>query len=435
MSKMEAETELANASPASPEAAVVRPAVSIFAGIAGAVSTEQLQAQAQALAIDSRELGGIHFTLAYPSPEASLSPFNDDVDLLACPLHAAEGSFSPWAELASTQMALLRQASEAGAQAAVLLYPDLAALAPGSLQRLLKPVLAQEADLVLASYAIDPFEGLLNAAILSPLTRALYGRRARFPLAPDFAVSARLTARLAMQTHRGSGASVPPLLWPTTVAAAMDAPVLEVPVPFTHATPSGDMELSAVITQLVGSAFAGMETHAPLWQRVRFASHAAARPMPPSAALASSAAGAIALSGGAITKEAVPIDPAPMVNSFLLGSRSLQDVWGLVLPPVTLLDLKRLAQLSPDRFRMPDELWVRIVYDFALSFRLRTINRNHLLGALTPLYLGWVASYVNEAASEPGFSAEACAERLARAFEEGKPYLVRRWRWPDRFNP
>jgi hypothetical protein len=26
-------------------------------------------------------------------------------------------------------------------------------------------------------------------------------------------------------------------------------------------------------------------------------------------------------------------------------------------------------------------------------------------------------------------------EQLERAFEQNKPYLVQRWRWPDRFNP
>lgn len=163
-----------------------------------------------------------------------------------------------------------------------------------------------------------------------------------------------------------------------------------------------------------------METHAPLWQRVRSAP-AVPLPHPVDTARA-----------GASPHD---IDTAPMVKSFLLGSRSLQDVWGLLLPPVTLLDLKRLALLPAERFRMPDELWVRIVYDFALGYRLRTLNRTHLLGALTPLYLGWVASFINEARTEPGFDPEIRSEKLARSFEDGKPYLVRRWRWPDRFNP
>jgi hypothetical protein len=32
-------------------------------------------------------------------------------------------------------------------------------------------------------------------------------------------------------------------------------------------------------------------------------------------------------------------------------------------------------------------------------------------------------------------AAEERIETLARAFESDKPYLVSRWRWPDRFNP
>ena len=64
-----------------------------------------------------------------------------------------------------------------------------------------------------------------------------------------------------------------------------------------------------------------------------------------------------------------------MLETFQLGFRNLQEVWSLVLPPVTLLELKRLARVSVDRFHMPDELWVRIIYDFALAHRLRTLSR------------------------------------------------------------
>ena len=90
------------------------------------------------------------------------------------------------------------------------------------------------------------------------------------------------------------------------------------------------------------------------------------------------------------------VDVRPLIESFNLGWRNLQEVWGLVLPPVTLLELKRLSRLPMEQFRMPDPVWAKIVYDFALAHRLRSIGRSHLLGALTPLYLGWVASYVGE---------------------------------------
>jgi hypothetical protein len=93
--------------------------------------------------------------------------------------------------------------------------------------------------------------------------------------------------------------------------------------------------------------------------------------------------------------------------------------------------------MPPATFHMPDTLWARIVYDFILGYRLRTINRGHLMGALTPLYLAWVASHLRLAAGTgPDMLApEAHIQALAAAFETDKPYLVSRWRWPDRFNP
>jgi hypothetical protein len=128
-----------------------------------------------------------------------------------------------------------------------------------------------------------------------------------------------------------------------------------------------------------------------------------------------------------------PADIAPMLDAFRLAYTNLQEIWSLVLPPNSLLGLKRLAVVEAPAFRMPDNLWARIVYDFLLAYRLRTINRGHLLGALVPLYLAWVASHLNTAAS--GTSPERHVEAVAAAFEADKPYLVSRWRWPDRFNP
>ena len=85
-------------------------------------------------------------------------------------------------------------------------------------------------------------------------------------------------------------------------------------------------------------------------------------------------------------------------------------------------------------FRMPENLWARIIFDFVVAYRLRSINRGHLLGALIPLYLAWVASHMNTL-SASGADPERHVEAVATAFDADKPYLVSRWRWPDRFNP
>ncbi len=398
----------------------IQRSTTFFIGVSGSVQADEIQSRIQTL-VASGFLGGLRLTLAFPGPDSTRSLIDDQLEIMTYPLPTAEGTNSPWAHASAAQGALLALAGQAQAQVIVVIHPDLAALTPEAFSRLAGPVQAREADLTIAEYTRGPFDGLLNSSILAPLTRALYGRRVRFPLAPDFAVSPRLAVRLAMVAAGRTQGGITPILWPTTVAAGMDAVVIEVPLGIDHPSPAADIDLSTAIAQIVGSTFAEMETHAPLWQRVRSAPHTAP-----------------ARSGvmqGSVASEAAKIDIAPMIKSFNLGARSLQDVWGLVLPPVTLLDLKRLTLLAPEKFRMPDELWVRILYDFAMGYRLRTINRTHLLGALTPLYLGWVASYINEAAADPGFDAEVRTERLARAFEEGKPYLVRRWRWPDRFNP
>jgi len=122
-----------------------------------------------------------------------------------------------------------------------------------------------------------------------------------------------------------------------------------------------------------------------------------------------------------------------MLDAFRLAYTNLHEIWSLVLPPNSLLGLKKLSAMQPENFRMPDNLWARIVYDFVLAYRLRTINRGHLLGALTPLYLAWVASHLTLIST--GTAPEKHIQDLAAAFEADKPYLVSRWRWPDRFNP
>lgn len=121
-----------------------------------------------------------------------------------------------------------------------------------------------------------------------------------------------------------------------------------------------------------------------------------------------------------------------MVEAFRLANANLHEIWSLVLPPHSLLQLKRLGALDAAAFRMPENLWARIVFDFLIAYRLRTINRGHLMGALIPLYLAWAAGHINVTAS--GTASERHIESVAAAFEADKPYLVARWRWPDRFN-
>jgi hypothetical protein len=128
----------------------------------------------------------------------------------------------------------------------------------------------------------------------------------------------------------------------------------------------------------------------------------------------------------------VSVDPEKLIESYRLGYRELRDIWTWVLPPRTILELRRLMNGAPASFRLDDKLWATIVYDFALGYRLRVIAREHLLRSLVPLYLAWLASFIGEIRDRGDEEVEQRLERLCAAFEEQKPYLISKWRWPER---
>jgi hypothetical protein len=133
--------------------------------------------------------------------------------------------------------------------------------------------------------------------------------------------------------------------------------------------------------------------------------------------------------------EPAVVDARRALDSFRLGQKNLSEVWGLVLPPASLLGLRKLAQLPDAELRFPDELWARTVYDFALAHRTRIMHRDHLLSAFTPLFMGWLGSYVTEMQDADPSRIEQRLEQLCLRYEAEKPYFISRWRWPDRFNP
>jgi hypothetical protein len=166
----------------------------------------------------------------------------------------------------------------------------------------------------------------------------------------------------------------------------------------------------------VGSLFADLEGRAARWQRTR---------------------GSVAVPCfGALSGVAAPlassVDIDRLIESYRLGYRELRDIWTWVLPPRTIVDLRKLVDGSRAQFRLDDELWARVVYDFALGYRLRVLPRDHLLRSLVPLYSGWLASFILQIRDLGTEAADERVEGLAAAFEAQKPYLISRWRWPER---
>jgi glucosylglycerate synthase len=336
------------------------------------------------------------------------------------PLSGTGAPDTPVAGVAAAYQAVFAASEKFGARACCVIVSRLEAATPGWVRELVQPLVERNLDLVVPNYARRKFEGLLNSSIISPLMRSLYGKRIHNPMGPDLGISRRLFQKM-LATDRTAGAGgnrVHSFASVTPAALCENLQVCEVHLAARIYPPTDWMNISSLLAQILSPIFLDMERNAACWQRMR-----------PSVSVP--AIGEPVL----VSQDTGTVDISRMMESFQLGVRDLQEIWGLVLPPSTLLELRKLARLPSEQFRMPDELWVRIVYDFALAHRLRTINRDHLLKSMTPLYLAWVSSYAHDLETAGRTAMEERLERLSVAYESGKTYLVSRWRWPDRFNP
>ena len=86
---------------------------------------------------------------------------------------------------------------EHGAKAFLILGPEADSLSPHALRSLADAVLSASIDLAVPHYSLPSHAGLINSAILYPLTRAAFASRVRFPLSIDLGMSARMAERLA----------------------------------------------------------------------------------------------------------------------------------------------------------------------------------------------------------------------------------------------
>ncbi len=354
---------------------------------------------------------------SFPPEDMLIATQNEIGADVYVPLHiiSAPVTRTTWTLTAADFVNANQLAKQYEAKAILMLGPDSGSLSTAALHDLASAAQSGSVDLAVPFYDLPPHAGLVNSAILYPMTRALYATRARFPLAIDLALSVRMAEKLATagQRYLAMGQE-DALVWPTAEAIVAGYTIEQVDVGERGLPQPSDPDIRAILAHVTGSLFADVEVKAAFWQRAR-------RLPPPRSSVPQ--------------RHSVETSPdiMPMIEGFRLAYSNLLEIWSLVLPPNTLLGLKRLSMVDPPSFRMPENLWARIVYDFLIAYRLRTINRGHLLGALIPLYLAWVAGHINITAS--GADSERHIEAVASAFDADKPYLVSRWRWPDRFNP
>jgi hypothetical protein len=139
--------------------------------------------------------------LLIASPDATSDALPADsypsLRIVAAPAATPPGPSPPLISSSAYQLAEKNKA-----RAILMLGPESGSLASSAIRALANAVLTTPTDLAVPCYDLPPHAGLVNSAILYPLTRALFASRVRFPLAVDLGLSLRMAERLAGAAHR-----------------------------------------------------------------------------------------------------------------------------------------------------------------------------------------------------------------------------------------
>jgi glycosyltransferase involved in cell wall biosynthesis len=323
---------------------------------------------------------------------------------VAVPFHGVPGR-------GAALRAAFAAAQRIGARVLLVVEADLGSLAPDWIDRLITPIWEEKADFVAPAYARHRFDGTITNLLIAPLVRALYGRRLRQPLGGQQALSGRLVEHLLLHPKWDWAGRELADVWILGTAIADGFSVWEAWLgPRVIRSRTRTSDLPAMVSQTLGGVLSVMDRHDDLWREVR-----GSEPLPSLGE---------ALLPGAEPRE---VDVERLASAFRLGLRDLTPVWEHILTPETLGDVLSLESDDLTHFHFPDDLWARVVYDFALGHHYTVIHREHLLRSLVPLYLGRTAAYVLATRDRSAVASEAAAEAVAHAFERQKPYLVERW--------
>lgn len=296
------------------------------------------------------------------------------------------------------------------AKACVLISPESTTIEPDWLQLLVRPVYHENFDLVCPIYNRQRSEGALMRNLLYPMTRSIYGWRIREPYGSEFGVSGRLaTEFLASGVGNEDWGRMGPEISMTIMALAGKYRVCQA---FLGAKmrPSRTHDVVAVMRRTVGALFSSMDRNFPVWSSI------SGSQIPPTF-------GTPAGDGS----EGARVNRKRLLEMFSDGVAQLEPVLRSILSAPLLSELQRIAALGINEFEYPAELWTRTVFEFVASYHKSTINRDHIIQALVPLYRGRSLTFLTENRDGAGEDIEMREEALCADFERLKPYLLEIW--------
>ncbi len=309
---------------------------------------------------------------------------------------------------------LFQKVIDLRAKAVVVVDADLKSITPEWIKHLGEP-LFNGFSYVAPLYVRHKYDGTITNGIAYPMTRSLYGRRVRQPIGGDFGFSAKLApVYLKSETWNEAVANFGIDIWMTTLAITQKVRICQsfMGRPKIHRTKDPGADLGPMFRQVVGTIFSLMAHFDSVWSKIKYS-----RPT--------------AIYGFGLGEVEMPprvdVDTHNLLKKFHDGFEQYQDVWKEILSEDVHNKLLEIRGLKENEFNFPTDLWARLLFDVAVSFRDEVVNRDLMMDSLIPLYFGKTLSFVRKTKRMSIKQAEDTIENDCMTFEMTKPYLLRRW--------
>jgi len=310
--------------------------------------------------------------------------------------------------------AIFETARALGAKACVVVDSDLRSITPDWIRLLAGPVLDGRFGYVAPYYVRHKYDGTITNSIAYPLTAALYGVAVRQPIGGDFGFSGRLLdCYLGQDVWETDVARFGVDIWMTTTALNEGFAVAQACLGAKlHDPKDPAASLGPMFRQVVGTLF-GLD---------------GAISAPGGNVVSGVQAAPLLGDAAAVEPEPVRVDVPALIERFRVAFAAEYPFWVDFVAEENLRVLDEINRLGPSEYRFPVELWVRLVYDFAVAYNRNGLDRNRVVDSLTGLYYGRTASFCLETAGMTTAEAERqVIGEVARRFVELKPYVESRW--------
>jgi hypothetical protein len=298
------------------------------------------------------------------------------------------------------------------AKACLCVDADLRSITPDWVRFMLEPILLQGYEFIAPFYTRYKYDGTITNNLVYGLTRALFGQRIRQPIGGDFAFAGWLARHYFEQPVWDTDVARFGIdIWMTLQAIVAGARIGQTNLGVKlHDAKDPARALGPMFQQVCGTLFAQIDQHFDLWSRLH-----GSQPIPTFGR------------ADVLEPEAIAIDHPRLVADFQHGFQMAQPVYQQLFSEPVFNVLQQASQAPPDTLSLPGPIWAKLLYELIATYHHLEGDRTWLIPYITPLYLGQVASFVNQTRELDVWAAEAVIESLARSLEQAKPYLLELW--------